>query len=51
MSGELREAQDKLDRATEEYDRLNDEWSAKYDAQQNDFRREKQVSRTGSQVP
>lgn len=44
MSDKLREVQEKLNQLNIEYDRLNDEWSAKLVSQQEEFQREKNVS-------
>lgn len=51
MSGgnsELLEVQEKLELLNAEYDKLNDEWTGRLAAQQDDFQREKYVRVKGS---
>lgn len=43
-NSELAEVQEKLELLNTEYDRLNDEWTGRLAAQQDEFQREKYVS-------
>lgn len=45
-NSELAEVQEKLELLNTEYDRLNDEWTGRLAAQQDEFQREKYVSIT-----
>lgn len=47
-SSELAEVQEKLELLNTEYDRLNDEWTGRLAAQQDEFQREKFVSEPAS---
>lgn len=42
-SGEVKALEDKILALNSEYDRLNDEWTNKLAAQQNEFQKEKHV--------
>ena len=46
-SSELAEVQEKLELLNIEYDRLNDEWTGRLAAQENEFQREKHVRCSG----